>query len=241
MPREVVCPFCHETFAVKDATAETLRCPACGVSLPSPGGPQTASAPPAHGPSLPCPMCGHHNAADERMCPACGEPLGGTLPWTPRDDDVRRYEQLVQNFRRQSRALGGCWIGVGVIAACVWLVDLAARGGQFDFVTVLCGVLTAIGFGLGVFVWCKNLTAIRLGLVLSYLTALAVLVGLVLRGMPVVGLFVLFVLFVLLVLPVILQSHRVLDWAREMQTAGLPLSIRPKQIRRHLIETQHET
>lgn len=74
-----------------------------------------------------------------------------------------------------------------------------------------------IWLGLGVSICLKLIWALYVALVLCYLSVIGNLINL-----NVCGLVILIV--------VILQSHRVLGWAKQLQQASIPLTARPEDL-----------
>ncbi len=130
--------------------------------------------------------------------------------------------ETVKRFRREIQALGVFWglIGLLILAiglAIMWGGDL---GGSVYGPPIAGIVFLAIGvawFTLGVLACLKHLWAVYVGLGLSYVSLVGNLVQLNVCGLVILAV-------------VILQSHRVIGWARQMQRAGLPLTLRPEQV-----------
>lgn len=127
---------------------------------------------------------------------------------------------MVKKFRDQIHALGAVWLLIGGLMIAVGVASfLGASDGAADD-RFMGPVL--IGFGafwlmIGVFALLKHMWAVYVGLVLSYLS----LIGNLLR-LSVCG--------VILLLLVIIQAHRVIGWAKELWSRGVPLNATVEQL-----------
>jgi hypothetical protein len=127
---------------------------------------------------------------------------------------------LVTKFRQQIHALGAFWIFIGGLAIVLAAIGLAGNRGfvnQDRLQSLVLAVVGVIGMGwclLGVLTCLKHLWAIYVGLALSYLSIPVQLLSLNLCGVAVL-------------IVVVLQAHRVIGWANRMQSAGIPLTVRP--------------
>lgn len=133
------------------------------------------------------------------------QPEGGG----PSSDDPA----LARKFREQMLALGVLWILIGAGAAgLVWLVvqgnmDLAwTLGGESRLLLIVTAALGGTWLVVGIFTCAKQMWAVYLGLLLSYLSLLGNLIRLNLCSIVVVAL-------------VILQAHRVIGWSRQLPKA----------------------
>lgn len=129
----------------------------------------------------------------------------------------------VKKFRQQIHALGAFWIIIGCALSTVVLDLLDLRPGIIDMpdgnVAVL-AVFFCVGLAwimLGVLACLKQLWAVYVGIVLTYLSLLVQARSL--------NLFPMVILFL-----VILQAHRVITWAKRLQSAGVPLTAKPDQL-----------
>jgi hypothetical protein len=128
---------------------------------------------------------------------------------------------LIKMFRDQAVALGAVWVLLGgVLAAGGGLVSWRAGrdvrlGVGLDMPTFVVGmaVLGLTWLVLGVLTCLKQVGAVYVGLVLSYLALLTQVLTLNFCGS------------ILLIL-VILQAHRVIRWGNQMRAAGIPMNAR---------------
>jgi large-conductance mechanosensitive channel len=134
----------------------------------------------------------------------------------PPGANLKLYK-LLSDFRSQILALGVFWIAIGgvVVGAAVLLFT------QVEIVApVIVGLLAGIGLvwmALGLLACLKHLWAVYVALVLSYLSVIGNLVNFNLCGLVILG-------------AVIVQAHRVIGWAKELQRAGIPLNTQPKDL-----------
>jgi hypothetical protein len=142
---------------------------------------------------------------------------------TPNDGTQPIDHELVENFRTQIHALGAFWIIIGVLN--IFLAFLSFRGNDLiivnwkDFSDTALGVTAFAGLVVvtfGVLACLKKIGAVYAGLVFSYLFLV-----LQLLQFSIVG--------TIIVAAVIYQAHRVLGWAKQMQSAGAALTSRPEE------------
>jgi hypothetical protein len=126
-----------------------------------------------------------------------------------------RLQQTIRNFRSQSLALGVAWIVLALLAIglIAFAVGTTASRGQSP---LLIATAVVAGFGIiwitvGTFTCLKHLWAIYTGLVLSYISLVGNLLSFNLCA-------------ILILLAIIVQAHRVLGFAKQIQAAGLPLN-----------------
>ena len=131
---------------------------------------------------------------------------------------------LVKQFRQQMHSLGALWIIIGclglVIGTVLALRELPDVGMEELFRPIMVGIFVLPGLiwlALGVLTCLKQIWAVWLGLVLSYLMVFISLLNFNLCGIVILG-------------AAIFQAHRVIGWAKEMQRMGIPLSTRPQDI-----------
>jgi hypothetical protein len=133
--------------------------------------------------------------------------------------------RVVKQYRQQMHSLGTLWIIIGCLGVVLGTVfafrDLSQVGGMEEYyrpMIVSSFVMTGVvWFGLGILTCLKQMWAVWIGLILSYVMVLASLLNFNLCGIVVVG-------------AAIFQAHRVIGWAKEMQRRGIPLSTRPQDI-----------
>lgn len=130
--------------------------------------------------------------------------------------------KLVKQFRQQMHSLGALWIIIGslaVIAGTVFAVSARGAGDDIDqyLITGMFVVMGSIWLGLGIMTCLKQMWAVWVGLVLSYLMVLNSLLSLNLCGIVILG-------------AAIFQAHRVIGWAKEMRLKSIPLTTRPQDI-----------
>jgi hypothetical protein len=125
--------------------------------------------------------------------------------------------KVIKDFRAQSLALGVAWIIIGCLNAGVSALILSDQflpNNALGIVVPMIAALAGTWVIAGIATLAKQLWGIYLGLVISYLGALGSLANLSICGL------------VILVL-IIVQSHRVINFAKEIRAAGLPLNARP--------------
>lgn len=127
---------------------------------------------------------------------------------------------MVKKFRDQIHALGAVWLLIGGLMIAVGVASfLGAFDGAADD-RFMGPVL--IGFGafwltIGVFALLKQMWAVYVGLALSYLSLIGNLLRLSICG-------------AILLLLVIIQAHRVIGWAKELWSRGVPLTTTVEQL-----------
>lgn len=126
-----------------------------------------------------------------------------------------RYRNTLRTFRTLMHVLGGFWIVMAIISLlataflATGIVDLSD-----SFGVMIVGIVLFSGmlwFGLGVAVCLKQLWAVYVGLVLSYLSAISNLVQM--NMCPLV-----------LIVPFIVVAHFAIMKAGELRRAGIPLT-----------------
>ena len=140
-------------------------------------------------------MQDHHNEADNPYKSPQVQTATSDIPVPMGDDSVAR------KFRQQILALGVFWAFIGTTTIYLAMMDWSisdhplARSLDYAF---------AIGFiVVGILTCCKNVTATRVGLFLTY-------------AFLVYQLLILNIFVAILLLLVISQGHRVLAWARRL-------------------------
>jgi hypothetical protein len=130
--------------------------------------------------------------------------------------------KLVKDFRSQIHALGAFWIiigsvviGLGAFASSIMLTQTDERPAAIFAVVFV--VLGAIWVALGIMSCLKQMWAVYVGLVLSYLSVIGNVINLNICG-------------IVILVVVIFQAHRVIGWARQLASAGIPLTARPDQL-----------
>lgn len=128
---------------------------------------------------------------------------------------------IIKKFREQILALGVLWILLGCLAGTVVVL---ASGGSRAFGAglagedrLLLGIIAALALFwvvLGVLTCMKQMWAVYVGLVLSYISALGNIIQLRVCAL-------------VLLIFVILQAHRVIKWAGQLRAAGFPLTAKP--------------
>jgi hypothetical protein len=139
---------------------------------------------------------------------------------------VSTYEMLkdVKRFRSEIHALGGLWIAVGVLPIGMGILALleTALASQFSSENlVTAGMFLVIGcpfLVIGAFTCCKQMWAVYVGLIVSY-----VLAGL---SLPFCNLLV-----ALICLGGVFGGHRIISWSQELRRKGIPLTTRPRDIK----------
>jgi hypothetical protein len=145
-----------------------------------------------------------------------------SLPASPSFPDVsggmdHRLQRTIRDFHNQSLALGVAWIVMALLALglIAFAVGTTASQGQSP---LLIAAAVVVVFGIiwitvGTFTCLKHLWAVYTGLVLSYISLVGNLLSLNLCA-------------ILILLAIIVQAHRVLGFAKQIQAAGLPLTTR---------------
>lgn len=144
--------------------------------------------------------------------------------------------KILKRFRREMQGLGGVWVFSGALglfsflsmlrSAPVWMV-MAADLVLFAIGVGVCGVWVL----LGIFACLKQMWAVWVGLVLSYLSFLGSVILLArLLGIDgpdgiCPGVIVAFVMVILIA--IIVQAHRCIRWSGQLSAAGIPLTARP--------------
>jgi hypothetical protein len=131
-----------------------------------------------------------------------------------------RLIKVLKDFRTQIVALGAVWIimallavGIGVMAGSVLDQDESTA----QILLIVLGVSGLIWGTLGVFTCLKQMWAVYVGLVLSYLSVIGNLLNFNLCAL-------------IIVVVVIIQAHRVIGFARELARAGIPLDTKPQDL-----------
>ncbi len=141
----------------------------------------------------------------------------------PSSEAHEHLHKVLKDFRSQIIALGAFWIFIGVVAitAGVFVGYMANQADQdpatMKILLAILGVMGAIWVGLGVCVCFKQIWALYVALVLSYVSIISSVFRLQLCSIVLLG-------------AVIFQAHRVLRWANELQAAGIPLTTRPEHL-----------
>jgi hypothetical protein len=127
--------------------------------------------------------------------------------------------KVLRDFRSQIVALGAFWIIIGAIATGmgVYLTTQDAQNPNQKILMIVVAVMGGAWIALGALVCAKQIWALYIGLVLSYLSLVGNLVNLNICA-------------IVLVAVVILQAHRVLGWVKQLRAAGIPLSTRPEDL-----------
>ncbi len=141
---------------------------------------------------------------------------------------VASSRELLRKFRQQILALGVLWIIFGVFALAVGIFFLVASDQPFfgrarvdpNDAKLTGGILllfSAIWFATGIGSCVKQIWAVYVGLVLSYL-------GLV------NAVFSLNICSGIITLLIIIQAHRVVKFAKQLRHLGIPLTARPEAV-----------
>ncbi|MCC6511526.1 MAG: hypothetical protein IT423_20675, partial [Pirellulaceae bacterium] len=126
--------------------------------------------------------------------------------------------KLIRDFRAQILALGVLWIVFGLAAMAI--IPAALYGafpgidGDVTRIAILVAVVGSVALGWlvsGVAALCKLSWGVYLGLVFSYISLIGNLLQVSVCG-------------VVILLVVIIQAHRVLGFAKQMKSQGIPLS-----------------
>lgn len=128
---------------------------------------------------------------------------------------------LVKDFRTQIHALGAFWIFIGglALALVAFAASLVDPGESPALFMAILGGLGLVWLTLGVLTCCKQLWAVYVGLVLSYLSLIGNLVTLNFN-----------ICSLILLIAAIAQAHRVIGWAGQMTRMGIPLTTKPQNL-----------
>jgi hypothetical protein len=127
---------------------------------------------------------------------------------------------LLKKFRSQIHALGGFWIIIGVLVGlaggAITLLDVQRSPDVAIGVALIAitGAFALFWITVGVLACRKAMPAVYVGLVCSYLALLAAVVGFSICPIVIFG-------------AAILQAHRVIRWANDLKTTGIPLTMKP--------------
>jgi hypothetical protein len=144
-------------------------------------------------------------------------PAAPTPTIQPSSEAHQRLLKVLKDFRSQIIALGALFIILGAIAAAagVFILQSGKEGPQ-----IVGGFVVAIAlawFLLGACICAKQIWALYSALVLCYLSVIGNVVNFNLCSLIILAI-------------VILQSHRVLGWAKQLRQAGIPLTTRPEEL-----------
>lgn len=140
--------------------------------------------------------------------------------FTPATSGNLRLMKVLRDFRTQIVALGVVWLLLAglVLGASAMLGGMLEGDDSTDQIfLIVMGVCGLIWGTLGIGACLKQMWAVYAGLVLSYLSAAG--------NLPSLNLCPIIILAV-----VIIQAHRVIGFARELQRAGIPLTARPQDL-----------
>jgi hypothetical protein len=121
---------------------------------------------------------------------------------------------VVEKFRDEIVALGAFWIIVSFFIGFLSYYVFDINGNRNGFASALLAAMSLLWLALGIFTCMKRMWAVYIGLGISYLNLIGMLLNLSLCG-------------ILMFFAVIVQAHRVIKWARQIQAAGLPLDVKP--------------
>jgi hypothetical protein len=121
--------------------------------------------------------------------------------------------RVIRDFRSQSLALGVGWVLFGA-AALGWSVFLPDIGEWLQLIRLTVGVIGGCWLVAGIATVAKQPWGVLLGLVISYLAVLA-------------SALTFNICLIVILIMFILQGHRVLGYAKQIQAAGLKLNVRP--------------
>jgi len=132
------------------------------------------------------------------------------------------FHKLLKDFRSQIVALGAFWIFIGAVAIAAgvmarFMTTDSNHDAAANLLLTILGVAGSIWVVLGVCVCLKQIWALYVALVLSYLSLLSSLFRLQFCAIVLLGV-------------VVFQAHRVLRWSKELRGAGIPLTTRPEHL-----------
>lgn len=160
-----------------------------------------------------------YDSQNPYQAPASANPLPGESLTANNVLQVK----LLKDFRSQIHALGGFWIFIGLVASGLGVFAAATMvGGNADPTNMSVASVVLVGMGviwlaLGICTLFKQMWAVYVGLVLSYISLVGNILRFNLCGLVILGF-------------VIVQAHRVIGWARNLRQAGIPLTARPEQL-----------
>jgi hypothetical protein len=136
--------------------------------------------------------------------------------------ELGSLSKVIAVFHSQIQILGFFWICCSIVCfllciSAAQLLDIHINGRpQYNTQSLLFGVAGVLWLLSGLMAYCKQIWAVYLGLMLTYLFFIANLLML----QMVVAACLLFA---------ILLSHRILRWAGQLSKAGIPLTMRPNK------------
>lgn len=159
------------------------------------------------------------NGNNPYQAPVAGLPSQLNSENTSAEDQVN-----LTKFRQQIHALGGFWIFIGsIVLAAVAVLgfgyfkadDLERNGFAISIVAIgIMSAMSIIWILIGVLSCLKQIWAVYVGLILSYISLLMQVIQMNICG-------------VVILIIVIMQSHRVISLANRLRAAGIPLSAKP--------------
>jgi hypothetical protein len=143
--------------------------------------------------------------------------------------------KILKRFLREIQGLGGIWIFFGSLGAIALFLTVIMNGLPFGFGQLILFVayfaIGGVWILLGAFACMKQMWAVWVGMILSYLSLVGNLI-LFLRMISIGGgeaictaIIVAFVL--LLLIAIVVQAHRCIRWAGHLSAWGIPLTARP--------------
>jgi hypothetical protein len=188
VPIEFSCGSCGKRIKAPDNLAgKRARCPQCQTAVEVPGGgippapiqaaPQPAGSPfhfdepdPQADPDArrPCPACGEPILVSAIKCRFCGEIFDRVLR--------ERYDPRVKaDFDRQINGLGCLWTFFGVLCVALVVLAISVMEGELDVASeelMVIGVIASAWLLAGIGSFMKQVWAVWVGLVMSYLSVL---------------------------------------------------------------------
>jgi hypothetical protein len=120
----------------------------------------------------------------------------------------------LKKFQQQIIALGGLWIILSLLALGLGgflLANPAETPPGSEFLVPILLVSGVLHLTIGVMSCLKQIWAVYVGLVISYISVIGNLISLNLCALVILAV-------------VIVQAHRVIGWARELKARGIPLN-----------------
>ena len=165
-------------------------------------------------PRQPCPVCGEMILSHAKKCRFCGEVLDGSYR---SGVDSRATRTKLERFRKEIHGLGGFWIFIGTLSLVILFISVSNDMLNPDLAEETLFILIPIAIFwiiLGICTCLKQMWAVYVGLVLSYLSLLG-------------NIFVNFnVCAIAIVAAAIVQAHRVIKWAGEFKEMGVPINMK---------------
>jgi hypothetical protein len=140
--------------------------------------------------------------------------------------------KIVKQFRSQMHSLGAFWIIIGLLGTgLIGFQLIQTMNATHDADPRAGAAVAAVALTIGVIMIGLCLGWVLLGILTCFKQIWAVYVGLVLSYLSVVGNLITLNIIALVILAVaILQAHRVINWAADMKRRRIPLNTKPQDL-----------